>query len=184
MRNGFLLPVRVVMAVLRGKRLDALRQAVDRDELVLPEALRPQQGLNLRHRLGHAQKPPWNVHIRERYCRGAGGGDVSGPLSAGRSDQERAARGLGWRPRHLAVAGASGGGRGGAASCQRLTLPVADFLQRWLLHVPVPQTRVVRCDGLYHHTHVEALARCRAALGQPPGAVPAAGVAERVRPAG
>jgi hypothetical protein len=26
-----------------------------------------------------------------------------------------------------------------------MTLPVADFLQRWLLHVPVPQTRVVRC---------------------------------------
>ena len=26
-RNGFLLPVRVVMAVLRGKRLDALRRA-------------------------------------------------------------------------------------------------------------------------------------------------------------
>ena len=25
-----------------------------------------------------------------------------------------------------------------------MTLPVADFLQRWLLHVPVPQTRVVR----------------------------------------
>ena len=31
------------------------------------------------------------------------------------------------------------------ASLQRMTLPVADFLQRWLLHVPVPQTRVVRC---------------------------------------
>ena len=33
----------------------------------------------------------------------------------------------------------------GPASAQRITLPVADFLQRWLLHVPVPQTRVVRC---------------------------------------
>ena len=32
----------------------------------------------------------------------------------------------------------------GPASPQRMTLPVADFLQRWLLHVPVPQTRVVR----------------------------------------
>src|SRR6266516_4623107 len=45
-RNGFLLPVRVVMAVFRGKMLDALRRAVDRDELVLPEAMRPQQWLN------------------------------------------------------------------------------------------------------------------------------------------
>jgi Putative transposase len=55
---------------------------------------------------------------------------------------------------------------------QRMTLPVADFLQRWLLHVPVPQTRVVRCYGLYHQTHPEALALCRAHLGQPRMAIP------------
>jgi hypothetical protein len=54
----------------------------------------------------------------------------------------------------------------------QMTLPVADFLQRWLLHVPVPQTRVVRCYGLYHQTHPEALARCRVHLGQPPVAMP------------
>ncbi len=53
-----------------------------------------------------------------------------------------------------------------------MTLPVADFLQRWLLHVPVPQTRVVRYYGLYHHTHAEALAVCRTALGQPPVETP------------
>ena len=45
---------------------------------------------------------------------------------------------------------------------------MTDFLQRWLLHVPVPQTRVVRSYGLYHPTQAEALACCRAALGQPP----------------
>ena len=56
---------------------------------------------------------------------------------------------------------------------QRMTLPVADFLQRWLLHVPVPQTRVVRSYGLYHPAHAEALAVCRAALGQPPVEAPA-----------
>ena len=55
---------------------------------------------------------------------------------------------------------------------QQMTLPVADFLQRWLLHVPVPQTRTVRCYGLYHQTHTEALALCRAHLGQPPVVVP------------
>src|SRR5262245_10516925 len=62
----------------------------------------------------------------------------------------------------------------GPASPQRMTLPVADFLQRWLLHVPVPQTRVVRSCGLYHPSHAAALAVCRAALGQPPLEVPAA----------
>ncbi len=56
----------------------------------------------------------------------------------------------------------------GRASCQRMTLPVADFLQRLLRPVPAPQTRVVRSYGLYHHTQAEALAHGRAALGQPP----------------
>src|SRR4029434_4019016 len=56
----------------------------------------------------------------------------------------------------------------GPTSPPRMTLPVADFLQRWLLHVPVPQTRVVRSYGLYHQTHAEALAVCRTALGPPP----------------
>ncbi len=62
---------------------------------------------------------------------------------------------------------------GARPGLQRMTLPVADFLQRWLLHVPVPQTRVVRCYGLYHQTHTAALALCRAHLGQPPVAMPA-----------
>ena len=53
-----------------------------------------------------------------------------------------------------------------------MTLSVADFLQRWLLHVPVPQTRVVRSYGLYHQTQAEALAVCRTALGHPPVEAP------------
>ena len=60
----------------------------------------------------------------------------------------------------------------GPASAQRITLPVADFLQRWLLHVPVPQTRVVRSYGLYHPTQAKALAVCRTALGQLPVEAP------------
>ena len=53
-----------------------------------------------------------------------------------------------------------------------MTLSVADFLQRWLRHVPVPQTRVVRSYGLSHAMSTEALALCRVALGQPPVVVP------------
>jgi hypothetical protein len=71
-RNGFLLPVRVVMAVFRGKMLSALRRACERDELVLPEAMRPQQFLNQLNRLGHPRKTRWHVCIMERYAHGAG----------------------------------------------------------------------------------------------------------------
>jgi hypothetical protein len=60
----------------------------------------------------------------------------------------------------------------GSPAAQRLTWSAVDFLQRWLLQVPVPQPRVVRSYGLYHPTQAEALAVCRAALGQPPVETP------------
>jgi hypothetical protein len=167
-RQGFLLPARVVMAVFRGKMLGALRHAFAQDALVLPEAMRPQQFLNLLNRLGHAQKTPWNVHIRERYRHGAGVVTYlarylrGGPLKNSRLvayDGDCVT--FTYRARQEEA-------DAGPASSQRMTLRVADFLQRWLLHVPVPQTRVVRSYGLYHHAHTEALAHCRAARGQPP----------------
>jgi hypothetical protein len=58
-RHGFLLPVRVVMAVFRGKLLAAIRQALARAELGLPEGMRPHQLLNLLQRLGHPRKTNW-----------------------------------------------------------------------------------------------------------------------------
>ena len=55
---------------------------------------------------------------------------------------------------------------GARPGIQQMTLLVTDFLQRWLLHVPMPQTRGVRASGLYHPSHAAALAGCRATLGQ------------------
>src|SRR5262245_32441348 len=166
-RNGFLLPARVVMAVFRGKMLAAIRQAYARGALVLPEGIRPQQMLNLLTRLGHPRKTKWNVRIMERYRHGAGVVTYlarylrGGPIKNARLVAYDGARvTFTYRARQEEA-------NAGAASPQRMTLPVADFLQRWLLHVPVPQTRVVRCYGLYHHTYAEALAVCRTALGQP-----------------
>jgi hypothetical protein len=172
-RNGFLLPARVVMAVFRGKMVDALRQTVSRGELALPEPMRPQQLLNLLHRLGHPTQTKWNVRIMERYRHGAG--VVTYLARYLRGGPIKNARLVAWdgnrvtflhRARHEEA-------EGGSPSPQRMTLSVADFLQRWLQHVPVPQTRVVRSYGLYHPTHAETLALCRAALGQPPVVVPA-----------
>jgi hypothetical protein len=172
-RNGFLLPARVVMAVFRGKMLAALRQAGTRGDVTLPEPLRPQQWLNLLNRLGHPQKTSWNVWIMERDRHGAG--VVTSLARALRGGPIKNTRLVAWdgacvtftcRARHEEADGES-------PASQRMTLPVTDFLQRWLLHVPAPQTRVVRSYGLYHPSKAEALAVCRAALGQPPVEAPA-----------
>ena len=171
-RNGVLLPARVIMAVFRGKLLGALRRVFAQDALVLPEAMRPQQFLNRLNRLGHAQKPPWNGHMRERYRHGAGVvTDLARSLRGGPLKNARLVAYDGdcvtftYRVRQEEA-------DAGPASPQRMTLSVADFLQCWLLHVPVPQTRVVWSYGLYHPTPAVALAVCRTALGQPPVETP------------
>jgi Putative transposase len=167
-RHGFLLPARVVMAVFRGKMVAAIRQTFARGALALPESLQPQPLLNLLNRLGHPTKTRWNVRIMERYRHGAGVVTYlarylrGGPLKNARLvAYDGACVTFTSRARQEEA-------DAGPASPHQMTLPVADFLQRWLLHVPVPQTRVVRSYGLYHHAHTEALAHCRAALGQPP----------------
>jgi hypothetical protein len=173
-RHGFLLPARVVMAVFRGKMVDAIRRTLVRGEFALPESMGPQQVRNLLNRLGHPRKTKWNVRIMERYCHGAGVVTYlarylrGGPIKNARLvawDGERVT--FSYRPRSEET-------DGGKPAPQRMTLPVADFLQRWLLHVPAPQSRVVRCYGLYHHTQAEALGHCRAQVGQPPVVIPVA----------
>ena len=171
-RNGFLLPARVVMAVFRGKMLDAIQRAWTRGELGMPEGLRPQQVRNLLNRLGHPRKTRWHVRIMERYAHGAGVVRYlarylrGGPIKNGRLVAYDGARvTFTCRTRREEADGAR-------PRSQQMTLPVADFLQRWLLHVPMPQTRGVRSYGLYHTSHAAALALCRTALGQPPVVVP------------
>ena len=68
-RNGFLLPKRVGMAVFRGKLVAAIRQELARGRLTVPSAQRRQQVDNLLHKLGRAT---WHVHSRERYPHGQG----------------------------------------------------------------------------------------------------------------
>ena len=51
-------------------------------------------------------------------------------------------------------------------------MPLTAFIQRYLLHVPPPRTRVVRSYGLYAPTQREALERCRVQLGQGAVVVP------------
>jgi Putative transposase/Transposase zinc-binding domain len=169
-RHGFLLPARVVMAVLRGKMVDAIRRTLARGELALPEPMGPQQLLNLLNRLGHPRKTKWNVRIMERYRHGAGVVTyLARYLRGGPIKNARLVAFDGTRVTFLYRTRQEG-----TAAPQRITLPVADFLQRWLLHVPMPQTRGVRSYGLYHPSHAAALAVCRAELGQPPLEVPAA----------
>ena len=68
-RNGFLLPMGVVMALFRGKLLAAMRQGLQQGQLRVPEGTRLQQVDNVLNKLG---RTTWKVHIRERSPSGPG----------------------------------------------------------------------------------------------------------------
>ena len=167
-RNGFLLPMRVVMAVFRGKRLAAIRQGVMQGTLQLPAGQHRQQVENLLNKLGRVK---WTVHIRERYPYGQGvlvylarylrGGPIANKRRLACDGQQVV---FGYEAR------AKGPGR--QAKRRTMRLPLAQFIGRWRLHVPPPGAVRVRCWGLYAHTQGAARAVCRPQLGQGPVEMP------------
>jgi hypothetical protein len=159
--NGFLLPVRVVMAVLRGKLLAALRQGLAHSQLTPPEGRSRQP---IENRLNKRGRTKWHVHIRERYPHGTGvltylarylrGGPIANP------------RLVSCTPHVVTLRYRLNGEHAGSPGSGLLTLSIVEFIRRDLLHVLEPGTKVVRCYGLYAPTKRAALAVCRAQLGQ------------------
>ena len=167
-RNGYLLPAGVVMAVFRGKLLAALRRAFEGGTLALPLGWRPQPFVNLLNRLGHQQKTRWKVRIMERYPHGRG---VATYLARYlRGGALKTSRLVAFDGQQVVFRYHDNGDRtaDGKGKLKRMSLPVSDFIQRVLLHVPAPRTQGVRFYGLYHHTQSAGLSWCRAALGQEP----------------
>jgi len=168
-RNGYLLPARVVMPVFRDKLLAAVHEALDAEQLSLPPGVTLPQLRMLLHRVG---RQPWHVQIMERYAQGRGVATYlarylrGGPLKPARVvtwDEQTVT----FRYTDNQDPDAQGRGKG-----KLLPLSVTEFLQRWLLHVPPPGLQVVRAYGLYAPTKRETLEWCRQALGQAPVTVP------------
>jgi Putative transposase/Transposase zinc-binding domain len=168
-RNGYLLPARVVMPLFRGKLLHALHKAVDTGQLSLPADLTLPRLRMLLNRLGRQK---WHVQIMERYAHGQGVATYlarylrGGPLKPGRV--------VAWDARSVTFRYADNQDLDGQSrgKRKRLTLSVQDFLRRWLLHVPPPGLPVVRSYGLYAPAKRDTLAQCRQGLGQAALAVP------------
>ena len=163
--NGFLLPVVLLMQRFRARLLKALRNAVVKDRLVLPEGESPG---SLEKRFAKLGTVKWNVRNQERYAHGQGvthylarylrGGPIGNsrllPASDGsvsfkyynNHDKDEAGRG---KP-------------------DTMTLPADEFLRRLFLHVPPPRMVTVRSYGLYAPAKSEMLDECRALFGQAP----------------
>jgi hypothetical protein len=170
-RNGYLLPARVVMPVFRGKLLAAIHTALDAGQVTLPAGMTLAQLRMLLHRLGRQQ---WHVQIMTRYAQGQGVATYlarylrGGPLKPGRI--------VSWDAQAVIFRYADNQDRDAQGRGTRKLLPLSaeDFLQRWLLHVPPPGLQVVRSYGLYAPAKRDTLAQCRQGLGQAPLVAPPA----------
>lgn len=164
-RNGYLLPVRVVRALFRGKLLAALRRALARDELALPPTLSRVRVESLLRMLGQR---PWNVRIQERYAHARGvllylgrylrGGPIANRRLHALDDERVVFRYTDHRD-----------GR-----TKAMALPLEHFVERVTWHVPEPGRHLVRYFGLYARSQGPAREACRAQLAPAPALPPPA----------
>jgi hypothetical protein len=121
-----------------------------------------QQWSNLKNKLG--RKVKWNVNFRERYASGRGVAVYlarylrGGPISNHRI--------LECNGKEVVFAYRINGEKTNKKS--KMTLSIDRFIQRYLLHVPVPHVKRVHYWGLYGPTNKVRLDACRKMFGQLP----------------
>lgn len=157
-RNGTLLPFRVVRQLFRGKFLAAARRALAQGRLALPDDLSRERAESL---LRLAGAKTWNVHLRERYPHGRGVLTYLGRYLRGGPIRDRQLVSSSDETVVFQYHDHRDGGR------KRLGLPRDHFVQRLTWHVPEPGRHVVRYFGLYARDQAETLAAVRAVLPAP-----------------
>lgn len=150
----YLFPFEAARALFRGKMNDALKKALEKGELVLPSDMSSQQFINLLNKLGRKK---WNVKILEKYRHGNGVATYlarylrGGPISNHRIKKVTET--------HVIF-------DCGRDEQKPIPLPLYEFIERFLYHVPPPHAVLVRSYGLYAQTKKEELNIARRALGQ------------------
>ncbi len=150
------------MIKFRGKLLDRLDRAIEKEKIILPADMNHRQWTNLKNKLG--RKVTWNVNIRERYPHGKGvliylarylrGGPIANHRIVSCENDEVT---FSYRVN-------------GKKSKKKdfINLPIGDFIKRYLLHVQAPNSKNVRSYGLYAPDKKKDLEKCRSIFGQLP----------------
>lgn len=155
-RNGYLLPFRVVRKLFRGKFVAAVRRLLATGKLLLPAGWSRDRAENVLRLVGQKK---WNVHVCERYAHGRGvvrylgryvrGGPLRNHQLVSAANEVVVFRYMDHR----------------AGEKKLLALEQSQFVQRLTWHVPEPGQHVVRYWGLYAHDQVPWLEAARCALG-------------------
>jgi hypothetical protein len=153
-----LLPRKVLMKLFRGKMRFTLIKLAKSKKLDLPEGMSKQKFINHMNKLGRKRwnvkiKPPYTVVDKVvsylgRYIRG-------GPISNSRFisfDGEK----IRFKCRGTKV----------LPSREEVEVRIKNFIQRILLHIPIPRSQNIRSYGLYANSNNKKLTQSREVLGQ------------------
>ena len=154
--GDYLLPIRVVKSLYRGKFQALIREARRAGELRLPDSM---SELAFRHMHASLYRKPWSVRIEKRYNHGKGvmlylsrylkGGPVHPRQIHCKADGSLSLRYLDHRDQRI----------------KQLRLRPEAFLKRVLTHVPPTGCHTVRYYGLYAASAKARYQRCKARWG-------------------
>lgn len=154
--DKFLLPVRVLKALYRGKFQSLLMEAFESGDLQLPDDL---SGAEFKALYKSAYKKTWCVHVEERYEHGKGvmlylgrylkGGPLNPKQITGCDSRSVSFNYKDHKTQRIAS----------------LRLDWVDFLKRMLTHVPVTGKHTVRFYGLYSTASKKRREQCIEKLG-------------------
>lgn len=164
-RHGYLLPVKVVSSLFRGKMLHHLKQALVHETLRLPPQQDAQHWLTA---IKTQYRKHWNVQLAEPYQHGRGvalylARYVKGGALGSRHTFDTDAHNV--RLQYVDH-------RDGHSKLLQLTKP--EFISRVLWHAPVRGQHTVRYAGLYVPSAHPARERCREHLSPQPPVAPRA----------
>jgi len=144
--------------------ITGIRRAYEQGHITISGGMSSSAFLNFLSGLQYKKK--WNVRIQQRYSHGEGvatylarylrGGPIKNYRIVSADDQHVA---FDYRDNQDKE-------EGGKGKKKVMVLSVRDFVQRLLLHVPVPMMQTTRSYGLYSPSQKEVLDRCREQLGQ------------------
>lgn len=160
--NGYLLPVRVVKSLYRGKMLAAIGEALEDDQLRLPVQDTKSHWTRCVRAL---YQKNWNVHLGERYAHGRGVMRYLSRYVKGGPIPERRLQSANAQQVVFTYTDHHDGKQ------KRMRLATDEFIARVLWHAPETGQHTVRHYGLYANSARAKLDRACQHLGQLPAPV-------------
>lgn len=157
-KKGYLVPVKELMKIFRGKIIYKLRGLLYKGKLKIPNGFKYKELHNMLEKLKEIK---WNVHISQKYAYGEGVIKyLARYIKGGPISNSRIVSIINKRVKFKYEDNRD------FKNKKIIDLKTEEFIRRFFLHVPDSGLKVVRYFGLYSSSKREELNKCRRLMGQ------------------